>query len=56
MFTMFSCCVSESDELDWATDTDDSSKDKKAPKLENVLVATCGDDGTARLWYPLQVL
>ena len=45
--------ITDSDELDWSTDTDDN--DKKPAKLENVLVATCSDDGSARLWYPLQV-
>ena len=34
---------------------DDDGKKKKPARLQNVMVATCGDDGTARLWYPLQV-
>ena len=41
------------DELDWSMTDDDDSK--KPAWLQNVMVATCGDDSTARLWYPLLV-
>ncbi|XP_033757244.1 LOW QUALITY PROTEIN: telomerase protein component 1-like [Pecten maximus] len=48
-----------SDEMDWsAAVTAEESETKKvykpAVKLEEVIVATCGDDGTAVLWKPLQ--
>lgn len=43
----------ETDELDWAAISDERTK-RRTALLENVMVATCGDDGTARLWYPLQ--
>jgi len=40
-------------------DAAESAKSKKpkrgALQMEDVLVATCGDDGTVRLWQPLQV-
>ncbi|XP_053406458.1 telomerase protein component 1-like [Mercenaria mercenaria] len=38
---------------DWGQDEEKPDK-MLQPKLDNVMVATCGDDGTARLWYPLQ--
>ena len=41
------------DELDWSMTDDDDNK--KPAWLQNVMVATCGDDSTARLWYPLLV-
>lgn len=33
------------------------AKKSKRPgvKMDDVLVATCGDDGTVRVWQPLQV-
>ena len=40
--------------MDWFAEEKEEKK-MLQPKLENVLVATVGDDGTARLWYPLQV-
>jgi hypothetical protein len=40
-------------------DAAEATKSKKpkrpALQMEDVLVATCGDDGTVRLWQPLQV-
>ena len=41
---------------DWSADTGDDKVKKKSILFENIMVATCGDDGTARLWYPLQVI
>ncbi|KAH3789680.1 hypothetical protein DPMN_167866, partial [Dreissena polymorpha] len=43
-----------STELDWSMEERADKTSKLQPKLENVLVATCSDDGTARLWYPMQ--
>jgi hypothetical protein len=42
------------DDGNWGMD-DEPQEKMLQPKLENVMVATCGDDGTARLWYPLKV-
>lgn len=47
------------DEMDWsaavtAEEAETKKVHKPAVKLEEVIVATCGDDGTAVLWKPLQ--
>ena len=45
----------------WAdmVDAAEATKSKKPKRptlqMEDVLVATCSDDGTVRLWQPLQV-
>ena len=46
----------DKDPSDWATEDSGDKVKVLQPKIENVLVASCGDDGTVRLWYPLQVI
>ncbi|KAL4232139.1 hypothetical protein ACF0H5_009714 [Mactra antiquata] len=49
--------LKETESMDWSNeDSNDSSSSNNTsqPKLEDVLLATCGDDGTVRLWSPLQ--
>ncbi|WAR22045.1 TEP1-like protein, partial [Mya arenaria] len=38
---------------DWTAE-ETEEKSMLQPKIENVLVATCGDDGLVKLWHPLQ--
>ncbi|KAK3095524.1 hypothetical protein FSP39_015646 [Pinctada imbricata] len=49
----------EPDLSDWSAEPDQTEEksakeSKKQIKVEDVIVATCSDDGTARLWRPLQ--
>ena len=43
------------EEEEWKSQHDKSKLDKKDVRVDDVLVATCGDDGDARIWRPLQV-
>ena len=43
------------EEGDWRDRHDKARLDKKDVKLEEVLAASASDDGTVRLWKPLEV-
>lgn len=51
---VFLFVIVEDKSTDWSAE-DKEEKKMLQPKFENVMVATVGDDGTARIWYPLQV-
>lgn len=43
------------DEEDWKTEHDKVKLEKRDIKVEEVLVGSCSDDGTIRIWQPVQV-
>ena len=43
------------EEEEWKSQHDKVKLDKKDVRVEDVLVATCGDDGDVRVWRPLRV-
>ena len=43
------------EEEEWKSQHDKVKLDKKDVRVEDVLVATCGDDGNVRVWRPLRV-
>ena len=43
------------EEEEWKSQHDKVKLDKKDVRVEEVLVATCGDDGDVRVWRPLRV-
>lgn len=43
------------DEENWKSSHSQKKLDKQTPKIEEVTVATCSDDGTITIWRPLQV-
>lgn len=44
------------EESDWADKHDKTKLNKRDIKVEDVVVGSCSDDGTLRLWRPLQVV
>ena len=42
-------------EEEWKDKHESVRKERKDEKVEKVLVASCSDDGTIRIWLPLQV-
>lgn len=57
MFYEWLLLFTEEDNSDWAALPKESRPARKRPKvdMESVMVASCSDDGTIRLWNPLQV-
>lgn len=56
---MICLLCSEEDNSDWAVEPKESKPDRKRKPqidMEDVLVASCSDDATIRLWNPLQVI
>lgn len=43
------------DEEEWTAKHEESKANKADVKVERVVVATCSDDGTIRLWLPNEV-
>ena len=43
------------DQEDWKTDHNKSRLEKRDFHVQEVLVASCSDDGTVRLWHPVEV-
>ena len=43
------------EEEEWKSQHDKVKLDKKDVRVDDVLVATCGDDGYVRVWRPLRV-
>ena len=43
------------EEEEWKAKHDTTKLDKKEAKVIEVKVASCSDDGTMRLWHPLEV-
>ncbi len=43
------------EEEEWRAQHEKARLDKKDARLDDLLVATCGDDGDMRVWRPLQV-
>lgn len=56
---MISLLCSEEDNSDWAAEPKEGKPDRKRKpqiEMEDVVVASCSDDATIRLWNPLQVI
>ncbi len=43
------------EEEEWKSQHDKAKLDKKDVRVEDVLVASCGEEGSVRVWRPLQV-
>ena len=43
------------EEEEWKSQHDKAKLDKKDVRVEDVLIASCGEEGNVRVWRPLQV-